>query len=589
MAVQKRVNVVTVGAGWTAAIFAQILTEAGYSVVSIEQGPLRWSNPDFQHNHDPLRYHVRHAMMVNLVQETWSWRPNPKVPSLPMRQYGSFNPGQGVGGAGIHWSGMWWRFLESDFNYRTHHIERYGKDKIPEGCSVQDWPIDYRELEPYYDLVDYDIGASGQVGNLNGELIEGGNPFEAPRSRPYPLPPLETTIPSKMFASAAQELGYHPFPQPAGILSQAYHDRFDNCRSGCLYCGFCTRYGCEVDAKTMPVNVYIPAALKTGRYEIRPYSKVLRVNIGADGLATGLVYVDANGQEQEQPADIVVLSGYTLGNIRLLLLSKNADHPDGLGNDLGMVGKNYTYQHWHGVSTGRFDNRKFNLYMGNTSTQNVLFDYQADVFDHSNLDFIGGAMLFSTLGERDPLTSVGNLPVDDKTTKNWGQEWKGYLRNHWDGIADILMQGESLPYVDQFLDLDPVYKASDGQPLLRLTFDWHQNDYNMYKFIAQKGDGIMKKMNPSEMKTTDTLDPYNIHKYQSTHCTGGAIMGSDPSNSVTNKYGQVWDTPNMFVTGAALYPQNPGVNPSGTLAALAYYAGATIRDYYFKHQNELLV
>jgi gluconate 2-dehydrogenase alpha chain len=587
MPVQKKVNVVTVGAGWTAAIFAQILTEAGYSVVSIEQGPLRWANPDFQHNHDPLRYHTRFAMMVNLAQETWSWRPNPKAPTLPMRQYGSFNPGQGVGGSGIHWSGMWWRHLESDFRYRSHHIERYGEDKIPEGCTVQDWPVTYEELERFYDQCDYDIGASGQVGNLNGQIIEGGNPFEEPRSRPYPLPPLEVTIPSKMFAKACAELGYHPFPQPAGIASRAYQDRFGNFRSGCLYCGFCTRYGCEVDAKMMPVNTYIPPALRTGRYEIRPYSKVLRVNIGADGLATGVVYVDERGQEQEQPADVVLLSGYTLTNVRLLLLSRNEDHPDGIGNDRGRVGKNYTYQHWHSASQGRFDGRQFNLYMGNTSTQNVIFDYQADIFDHSDLDFIGGAMLFATPGERDPLNSVGDLPFE-KEKKTWGKDWKDYLRQYWNSTADILMQGESLPYEDQFLDLDPTYKAADGQPLLRLTFDWHQNDYSMYRFIAAKAGEIMKRMGPTSTDTAKELKPYNIHKYQSTHCTGGAIMGTDPGNSVTNKYGQVWDTPNVFVTGAALFPQNPGTNPSGTIAALSYMAGEAVRDYYFKNPNQLM-
>jgi gluconate 2-dehydrogenase alpha chain len=601
MAKNKKVDVVTVGAGWTAAIMAQKLCQAGYNVVSLEQGPVRWTNPDFKHNHDPLRYHVRHAMMVNLGRETWTWRPNPNAPTLPMRQYGSFNPGQGMGGAAIHWSGMLWRFLNTDFNYRSHTIERYGKDKLPEGSNIQDWPIDYADLEKYYDAFEFDIGTSGQAGNLNGVKIEGGNVYEEPRSRPYPLPPLEVTTPSIMFADACKQLGYHPFPQPAGIASRAYQDPLGNYHSGCLYCGFCTRYGCEVDAKAMPVNTHIPPALATGRYEVRPFSKVTRVNLGPDGLATGLVYIDENGDEQEQPANVVILSGYTFTNVRLMLLSRSKQHPDGLGNDRGRVGKNYTYQHWHGVSTGMFAGRKFNLYMGNTSTMNVIFDYQADVFDHSNLDFVGGAMLFSTLGERDPLTSVGSLPVGSKSLsphtpeksqggpKTWGMEWKNYLRDHWDGIAEIVMQGESLPYEDQFLDLDPKYVGDDGQPLLRLTFDWHENDYKMYKFIAEKTDEIMKQMKPTEMHTAKELDPYNIHKYQSTHATGGAIMGTDPGNSVTNQYGQVWDTPNVFVTGAALYPQNPGVNPTGTLAALCYMVAEAIRDRYFKNPNKLLV
>jgi gluconate 2-dehydrogenase alpha chain len=226
--------------------------------------------------------------------------------------------------------------------------------------------------------------------------------------------------------------------------------------------------------------------------------------------------------------------------------------------------------------------------MGNTSTQNVIFDFQADVFDHSNLDFVGGGMLFSTLGERDPNTSATELPLEGDGKNSWGQKWKDELKAYWDSVAAILLQGESLPYEDQFLDLDPKFNAADGKPLLRLTFDWHQNDYAMYKFMAGKADEIMKTMGPAEMNTTKELKPYRIDKYQSTHPTGGAIMGSDPGNSVTNKYGQVWDTPNVFVTGAALYPQNAGVNPTGTLLALAYMAADAIRDKYLLTTNHLI-
>ncbi len=592
MSVQKRVNVVTIGAGWTAAIFAQILTEAGLTVVSIEMGPERWANPDFEHNHDPLRYHARHAMMVDLKKETWTWRPNPGAPSLPMRSYGSFNPGQGIGGSAIHWSGMLWRMLEMDFKYRSHYTERYGPGKLPAGNRLQDWPVSYAELEPYYDKMEYDIGASGQVGNLNGVRIDGGNPFEEPRSRPYPLPPLNVTIPSRMFADACRKLGYHPFPQPAGIASLAYQDRFGNVRGGCLYCGYCTRYGCETDAKAEPINTHIPPALATGRYEIRPNSKVTEINIGSDGLATGVTYIDPHGQEQIQPADIVLVSGFTLSNVRMLLISRSNKHPDGVGNDHRMVGKNYTYQHWHDVTRGLFPGRKFNLYMGNTSTQNVIFDWQADLFDHRGLDFVGGAMLFSTVGERDPLTSADEQPLgptkEGVNYSAWGQDWKNQLKSGWNSIASITMQGESLPYEDQFLDLDPNFKAQDGKPLLRLTFDWHPNDHKMYEFVVSKADHIMDTMGPAQKHTASKLNPYEFHTYQSTHPTGGAIMGTNPANSVTNKYGQVWDTPNVFVTGAALYPHNPGVNPTGTLLALAYMTAEAVRDRYVKAPNRLM-
>ncbi len=599
MPTQKKVDVVTVGAGFAGSIMAQILTDAGLNVVSLEQGPGRWAAPDFEHDHDPLRYNIRHAMMVNLSQETWTWRPNPVAPTLPMRQYGSFNPGSGVGGAGIHWAAQTWRFLPFDFQYKTHHIERYGQDKLPAGSLVQDWPLTYDELEPYYDLFEYDSGVSGQAGNLNGQIIQGGNVFEGPRKRGYPLPPLVTTIPADMYADASRALGYHPFPQPASITSQAYQDRFGNWRSGCLYCGFCTRYGCEVDAKTSPITTYIPPALKTGRYQIKTNAKVTRVNVGPDGLAVGVTYIDANGVEQDQPADVVILSAFTLSNVRLLLLSQSKAHPNGIGNDRNMVGRHYTYQLSQAPVSGVFEGRRFNQYMGNSCTMNVIYDFYGDNHDHKDLDFIGGARIMCGSGEREPLASVGAMPIGvtsntpgsnnpSEASRNWGQGWKDDLRKNWDGVVTMSFEGDILPYEDQFLDLDPIYKDSYGLPLLRLTFDFHQNEHSLYHFIATKCQEIMQKMGPQRLDAKLDLDPYNIYQYQSTHCTGGAIMGSDPGSSVTNKYGQVWDTPNVFVTGAALFPQNPGANPTGTMCALALYAGEAIRNNYFKAPNRLM-
>jgi gluconate 2-dehydrogenase alpha chain len=618
MAVQHRkVDVVTVGAGWSAGIIAHQLTAAGLRIVSIEAGPQRWNTPDFAHNHDELQYSARKGMMFSLSKETWTWRPNPRLASLPIRQFGSFHPGQGIGGAGIHWAGQHWRFYPSDFRYRSHHVARYGENKLPAGNRIQDWPLSYDELEPYYDRVDYDIGVSGQAGNVKGQRIEGGDPFEGPRDRPYPLPPLVRSIPAEMFSRACRELGYHPFPQPAAILSQAYQDISGRIRSGCLYCGFCTRYGCEVDAKASPNASHMPVALATGRYEIRTNCKVIRINVGANGLATGVTYIDqATNEEHEQPADIVILSAFTLTNVRLLLLSRDNQHPNGVGNNRNMVGKNYTYQIVKSPATGVFEGRRFNQFMGNSCLQDVMHDFNADNFDHSALDFVGGASITCGGGERSPLASVLNLPAETAGTsgaqqgsqqeeppppkyppiagsltgsgKEWGQKWKDNLRKNWDSVVSIGIQGESLPYEDQFLDLDPNYKDAYGLPLLRITYEFHDNDYKLYKFVAAKVKEVMQQMGPTRLTDSPELKPYDIHSYQSTHNTGGAIMGSDPGNSVANKYGQVWDTPNVFVTGAALYPQNPGMNPTGTVLALAYYIADAIRDKYLREPGRVI-
>lgn len=598
MAVQhKKVDVVTVGAGWTSNILGWKLTEAGYNVVALEQGPHRSAYPDFAHNHDSLLYSVRKRMMVDLQRETWTWRPHGRVPALPMRQYGGYHPGQGVGGSAIHWSGMLFRFLPSDFKLRTHILEKYGEEKLPENSAIQDWPITYEELEPYYDRFEWDLGASGLP---SVEEESGGNPFE-PRNTPYPNPPLERNIPSYIFAEACQRLGYSPFPLPSGILSRAYTDRFGNTRSGCLYCGFCTRFGCEVDAKSTGMTTHLPLALATKKYEIRTQVHVTHVEIGADGVATGLVYVDTlTGEEHFQPAEVVILSGYTMTNVKLLLVSRNETHPNGIGNDRGQVGRNFTHQMWYAPVTGQFSGRRFNLYMGNTSTMTAIYDFYGMEFDHSNLDFIGGGGIYSTIGEREPVTSAGGLPVGSskdsefvtptggEKPRNWGREWKESLRNNWDNHVPIAIQGDSFAYNNYIFDLDPNYVDAYGMPLLRFTFDWTENDRRRYSFLAERSKEIMQEMGADQIAWIPEPPDYDITSYKSTHITGGAIMGSDPGNSVTNKYGQVWDTPNVFVTGAALYPQNPGANPSETLCALAYMTGDALVGRYFKDPNRLL-
>ncbi|MDQ4075809.1 MAG: GMC family oxidoreductase [Chloroflexota bacterium] len=616
MAVQPKVDVVTIGAGWTAAILAWKLTSAGTRVVSLEQGEERWTatDVDFTHNHDALRHSVRKRMMLNLHAESWTWRPNPDAPALPMRQFGSFHPGDGTGGSGVHWAAQTWRFYPSDFLYRSHHVERYGEGKLPDGSTIQDWPLTYEDLEPHYTAFEQDIGVSGNAGNLNGQILPGGNPFEGERSAPYPLPPLQNSLAALEFMQASEALGYHPFPQPASILSEAYTGLSGMPRSGCLYCGFCTRYGCEVDAKASALTDHLQLSLATGDHEIRYNSKVTGIVMGDDGLATGLRYVDViTGEEHEQPADIVILSGFTLTNVRMLLLSGSPSHPDGVGNNQGMVGRNYTYQLSRAPASGVFEGRRFNLYMGNSCVQGVIHDFNADNFDHSDLDFIGGASITAGAGEREPLTSTlglvsinsatfGDYSTVDTTQPGlstefgpltgtgveWGSDWKENLRNNWDSVVGINIQGESLPYEDQFLDLDPRYTDALGLPLLRITYDFHENDYRLYEYLAQRCIEIMEDMGPTRMSSTEQLSPYVIHEYQTTHNTGGAIMGDDPANSVTNKYGQVWDAPNVFVTGAALFPQNPGMNPTGTVTALAYHTGDAMVKTYLDNPNELM-
>lgn len=588
MKTHSPVDIVTIGGGMTASILAaKILPSTSYSMVSIEQGPAQWTYPDFAHNHDTLRYNNRYAMMQDISQSTWTWRPHAGAPALPLRQYGTFHPGQGLGGAMVHWTALTWRFLEEDFYYRSHNIERYGAHRISEEMTVQDWPIDYHDLEPSYDELEWDMGLSGQAGNVGGQILPGGNPFEGPRERPYPNPPLAQSGYGEMFSEACRGLGLHPFPTPSGILSRGWTDPYGNVRAACIYCGFCTRYGCEVGAKTSPLTTWLPPALATGRYHVRTMSRVMEIATGEDGLATGVRYINARGEEHFQPARVVVCSAFMLENVRTLLLSTSSAHPDGIGNDRGQVGRNYTYQINIEPARGWWKNRRFSFYTGNGCTIPQLHDYNGDNFDHSDLDFLGGGRMQPEGGQREPISSVDGHFTGFRD-RQWGADWKRELGASWDQIGGISIEGDSPAYAGNFCDLDPNYKDAWGRPMLRITFDWRENEQNMYRFLAGRSEEIIRAMGADRIAVRRELGPYRIDEYQSTHPTGGAIMGSDPGNSVTNSYGQVWDTPNVFVTGAALYPQNPGANPTGTVGALAVRTAHAMRDRYLHNHEELI-
>ena len=189
-------DVVIIGLGWTGSILAYELAEAGLDVVAIERGPWRNTATDYPPNYaaDELRYRIRHELFLRPEQTTFTFRNKMAQTALPIRSWGAFMPPNGVGGGGVHWNAETWRFLPSDFVLRTHLTERYGAGFLPDDMTIQDWGVTYDELEPHYDRFEYLCGTSGQAGNIKGKIVDGGNPFEGPRSRPYPNPPQDQTF-----------------------------------------------------------------------------------------------------------------------------------------------------------------------------------------------------------------------------------------------------------------------------------------------------------------------------------------------------------------------------------------------------------
>ena len=558
-----KVDVVVVGVGWGGGIIASELTKQGLTVVGLERGKER-KTEDYFMVHDELRYALRYELMQDLSKETITFRSKPSVRALPMRSYGSFLLGTGLGGSGVHWNGQTFRFLPYDFEIRSKTIERYGEKKIPDGMTIQDWGITYDELEPYFDRFEQMAGISGEENPLGGK-----------RSKPYPTPPMKMPPALKMFAEATKKMNLHPYMMPSANLSEAYTNPDGVSRAACQYCGFCERFGCEYGAKADPVVTVIPVAKKTGKFEIRTHSHVRRI-LHDGKKATGVMYTDVTtGEDIEQPADIVVLTSYVFNNTRLLLMS-NLGRPYDPNTGKGVIGKNYAYQVIRGGAIGFYEDREFNVFAGAGALGMTIDDYNGDNFDHSDLNFIHGANIsISQTGQR----PIGNNKVP-AGVPGWGKEFKAASIKYYTRTLSVGAQGACMPFRHHFLDLDPTYKDVLGDPLMRITFDFEEQDRQLAAYCADRCGEIIKEMGAADkIEVNRKLGPYDITPYQSTHNTGGVIMGSSPDTSAVNNYLQMWDAENVFVVGASAFPHNSGYNPTGTMGALSYRAAEGILKY----------
>jgi len=584
----KKKDVVIVGLGWTGSILGMELANEGLEIVALERGHDQNTVPDFQYPNmiDELKYGVRLGMMQKPRNSTLTIRRNVDEAALPYRSLGSFLPGIGVGGAGTHWNGLNWRPQLSEYRLRSHVEERWGAGIIPEDMNLQDYPVSYEELEPFFDRFEHVAGISGKAGNLNGKKIEGGNPFEAPRSREYPMPPMPVTWDGAKFAEAAKAAGCHPFPSPGGIASQAYVNEYGMQMGPCNHCGFCERYGCYNYSKSSPQTAIIDALKRKKNFEYRVNAEVLRVELAADKkTATGVTYFDhKTGEEVFQPADLVILSAFALNNVHLMLLS-GIGQPYDPATGEGVVGRNYAYQMLGGY-TMFFKDEEFNPFIGTGANGYCIDDFGIDNNDFAKEGFIGGAYWRAGQTNGQPGHTMP-LPAD---VPSWGAGWKKGIGDWYGHAMSIGAHGSLMSYRDNYLDLDPTYKDRHGRPLMRMTFNWKPNDLKMINYMQSKMEPIVKSMNPTIAQAGFKKDGamFDVRPYQTTHNTGGTVTGDDPKTSVLNRYLQSWDVHNVFVTGANTFPQNTQYNPTGMVGALAYWAAHHIRKDYLPNPRPLV-
>jgi gluconate 2-dehydrogenase alpha chain len=364
-----------------------------------------------------------------------------------------------------------------------------------------------------------------------------------------------------------------PYTNPEGLTLKT-----------CMFCGYCERYGCEHYAKSSPQTVLLPVLLKDPKFKLRTHCQVQKINLDKSGRnATSVTYVDAQGRELEQPAKLVIVGLFALNNARMLLLSRIGTPYDPAIGD-GAVGRNYTYQTLSGVQVFYDPSVNINPFMRSGANGTVIADFVADNFDHAKLGFAGGAYIGEVMSHGRPIEFHPTPPG----TPAWGSEWKKAVVRHYNHTSVVNVHGSSIAARANYLDLDPTYRDAWGQPLLRMTFDFPENDLKMSAYCTQKATEIAKAMGAKQVAGGPRRAPYTVTQYQSTHNTGGTIMGADPATSVLNPFCQCWDVSNVFVIGASNFPQNASYNPTGTVGALAYWAADALVKRYLKSPGPLV-
>jgi len=535
---RDEVDFVVVGSGAAGGIVAKELSTAGFSVVVLEQGP-HLQAADFKH--DEWGYSINNDLTWGARQghpQTFRKSANEKAELVEQCLGYAHN----VGGSSVHFSGNFWRLRPIDF------MEASVRGTIS-GTNFTDWPISYDDLEPYYTKVDWEIGVSGLQG-----------PWDPPRSREYPCPPMPVKSSDVLLERAAKQLGLHPYPAPVAILSQPH-----NGRPACIHCGFCNGFGCEVNAKSSSMAAMIPLALASGNCELRTGCTVSRVNTNEVGRANEVVYWEADGTQQAQRAKAVVICANGAETPRLLLMSESSQFPDGLANSSGMVGKNLMFNGYSSV-VGLFE-EPVNSYKSIPATRVIHDFYELD----PNLGFYGG-------GGIDGRHPTRGLPMEFALNSSmfggagWGSEFKRNLQLEFTHTAAFDGHTTSLPQASNNVSLDPEVQDKWGRPALRTTYMDHPDDIATMKFFYDKTMELMEAAGAIKQAGSYSQDGQN----GGVHLLGTCRMGNDPNTSVVDKFNRTHDVPNLFtVDGSSLVTSGRG-QPTMTIMALAFRAADNI-------------
>jgi choline dehydrogenase-like flavoprotein len=538
------VDFVVIGSGAAGGIMAKQLSTAGFSVVVLEQGSWGKYGREQEYNKDEwLNRNLSDddRLMSDPSRQRNTFRRNDKAKAGP----GTHSYGCVVGGGTVTYGGSSWRHLPYEFREASYDRT------IPSGTGMADWPITYEELEPYYTQAEWEMGISG---------LRVDSPFVAPMTKDYPVPPMPLKSSGALMKTAASKLGLTVVPGPLAIISQNYMGR-----QGCVNCGICSGYGCQVRARSSSAVTMLPIAEKTGRCEIRVKSYVREISVDNSGRVTGVIYFDAQKREVRQKAKAVVLSANGSESARLLLMSKSARFPDGLANSSGVVGK-YAMFGSGAVASALFEH-PLNEYKGVISGAGIV-DY---VPSDARRGFYGGGRM-TARGYLTPLElGLGGLSPD---APRWGSGFKQALKEEANHRMTINCFVTQLPLETNRVDLDPDVKDDWGLPAMRITSSLHADDKKNMEFFRQKSIEVLEAAGAKKVWAPPVGESRG-----GAHNRGTCRMGNDPKTSVVDKYHKAHDVPNLFIVDGSNLVTGGRNHPTLTIQALAFRAAEhIIRD-----------
>jgi choline dehydrogenase-like flavoprotein len=539
--INQHFDAIVIGAGAGGGIVASQLALGGRKVLLVERG--RWLDYANSGHRDHLRNHRNPVYGHNTGPDADD---GPRILVTPDGREHAVEPhtvaygsnAACVGSGTLVYGGQAWRFHPDDFRMAS----RYG---VPAGSSLADWPIGYDELEPWYVRAEQEIGVCGPQGAL---------PHEPARSFPLPMPPLPRHGAAAVLSAAAGRIGLTTTQPPMLINSVPRDDR-----AACIACGTCPGFACPSDGKNGTQNTLLPKALATGNLHLAVETLADRIETDSAGTVTGarLVWEDRNGMQvgAYAQADVVVVSAGAIETARLLLLSANANEPEGLGNGSGQVGRNLQ-GHTYPSAFGLFDRP---VHGGKGPGVTIA----TTDFVHGLPDVVGGAMLADDFIMTPIVFWEQALPPG---MPRWGQAPHDFMRRHYTHVLAVKGPVQEIPDPTCRIELDPAVNDKWGRPVARMSGVVHPETTKTASAILEKAKLWLTAAGASHVWGTPPVPRLSSYQHQAGTCR----MGTSPIDSVTDANGRVWGHDNLFIADGSLHPTNGAFNPVLTIMALAF-------------------